>query len=139
MAKPKRMISFDVKGDKRLTKKFKKYAKRVKDPRLALARFGAYMVEQTNKRFKDEKNPSGKKWAKSKRAKREGGKTMQDTGQLITSLDMQVIRKKSVIIGFGANYAKYHNPDKQSRQILGISRKDENHFVDLIAKHVEWK
>ncbi|RJR31896.1 MAG: phage virion morphogenesis protein [Candidatus Latescibacterota bacterium] len=51
---------------------------------------GVFEVSQTQARFQDQVDPQGKPWKPSERAKRTGGKTLTDKGQLAASVTHRI-------------------------------------------------
>lgn len=76
--------------------------------RAALEVIGATLVSLTDERFATETDPSGRKWAKSERARRKGGQTLRDTGQGQRSFNYRVISDEQVAVGTNVVYLLYH-------------------------------
>ena len=68
---------------------------------------GEALVSGTLKRFEDEEEPTGKKWPKSKRAAKEGGKTLDKESQLKDSINYAATPDK-VMVGSNLPYARIH-------------------------------
>lgn len=107
--------SIRLEGDtRRVLKKIKSFAEI--DRKKINAALGDVARESTLERFKQSKDPTGKKWQTSIRADSEGGKTLIKTAQLRNS-----IRTKSDASGFalGTNvkYAATHQFGEKGRTI----------------------
>lgn len=92
-------VSLKVQGDKRLVQAMTKLA----DParkRSMLAAIGAYGVSSTQRRFETGTAPDGQKWKPSRRALKEGGKTLVKTPRLSVSL---VYDADENSVGWGTN------------------------------------
>lgn len=68
---------------------------------------GAYGVSSTHQRFIDKKDPDGKAWPESLRAKEKGGQTMRDTARLFQSFTYAAT-KASAAWGTNTVYAGIH-------------------------------
>lgn len=69
---------------------------------------GEYVLSQTLLNFAQEKTPDGERWKPSRRAERDGGKTLQDRGHLRDSYAYEASRRK-VDIGSNMIYAAIHH------------------------------
>lgn len=88
------MYSIRLEGDtRRLLRKIRSFSEI--DKKKINSTLGQVARESTLERFKQSRDPSGKKWKTSIRAAAEGGKTLIDTAQLRNS-----IRTKSDASGF---------------------------------------
>jgi len=65
---------------------------------------GGVMLDAVEENFASEGRP---RWKRSKRAERENGQTLQDTGRLAKSITMKYDENK-VIVGTNVKYGKYH-------------------------------
>lgn len=77
------------------------------DPRPAFDDIGNYLVAATIRRFETESGPGGAPWRKSRRAAREGGKTLTDSGRLRGSITHNVL-SDGVEVGTNVQYAAIH-------------------------------
>lgn len=68
---------------------------------------GGYLEGATIDRFDREEAPDGSAWTKSERARRDSGKTLQDSGQLRSSIVSEA-DSKSVRVGTNKVYAGIH-------------------------------
>lgn len=103
---------------------------------------GDALVSGTLKRFDDEEDPTGKKWPKSKRAAKEGGKTLTDTALLRRSIDYAATPDK-VMVGSNLPYArihqlggktgKGHKVNMPARPYLGVSAEDMEDVRETVA------
>lgn len=91
------------------TKSVKKYLRgiveRSKDLSPVMKYIGTEMRNQTLKNFDKEQSYDGIAWKKSKRALKEGGKTLQNTGRLRNSIKFKSFKNKAVV-GTNVKYAK---------------------------------
>jgi phage virion morphogenesis protein len=76
-------------------------------PRPALERIGAHLEFTTQLRFERENSPDGKRWSPSKRARKQGGQTLTDSGRLRASIT-HVIHDTAVDVGTNVIYAAIH-------------------------------
>jgi phage virion morphogenesis protein len=76
------MIKITI-DDREIQKMLKDLAGRVKDRRPLMQKIAGIMQDAVDENFKQEGRP---KWKPSKRAQKQGGKTLQDTGSLATSI-----------------------------------------------------
>lgn len=107
--------SIRLEGDvRKLMKRLKHYSDL--DKKHITAAMAEAVRTSTLERYKQEKDPEGKKWKSSIRAEAEGGKTLTDTARLRNS-----IRAKSDVSGFtvGTNtiYASTHQLGEKGRKI----------------------
>ena len=107
--------SIRLEGDvRKLMKRLKHYSDL--DKKHITAAMAEAVRTSTLERYKQEKDPEGKKWKSSIRAEAEGGKTLTDTARLRNS-----IRAKSDASGFtvGTNtiYASTHQLGEKGRKI----------------------
>lgn len=120
---------------------------------------GETLVSGTLERFENEEDPEGKKWEPSGR----GGKTLQKTGELRSSIDYAVTQD-GVLVGSNKKYARIHQeggtirPKKgkylkfkgrdgkdvfvkevtiPARPYLGISKADREEVEAVIADYME--
>lgn len=80
---------------------------RMRDPRPVLDEIGSYLVTSTIRRFEREVGPDGIRWPKSRRAEREGGQTLTDTGRLRASITHR-LTPDAVEVGTNVVYAAIH-------------------------------
>ena len=107
--------SIRLEGDvRKLMKRLKHYSDL--DKKHITAAMAEAVRTSTLERYKQEKDPEGKKWKSSIRAEADGGKTLTDTSRLRNS-----IRAKSDAAGFtvGTNtiYASTHQLGEKGRKI----------------------
>lgn len=69
---------------------------------------GAIVKNATLINFKKETSPDGTPWIPSKRAQKEGGQTLRDTGILRNSISYQVVSDTEVQIGTNVPYGAIH-------------------------------
>ena len=97
--------------------------------------------------FRNQVAPDGTQWTPLKeatiRARRlngQGAKIMRDTGNLLSSLNSK-IESDSVVVGFNANYADFHDSGTrhipQRRLLPTVSRElDMDEITDIIARAI---
>lgn len=74
-----------VKTTNHISKKIKQILKNCKNLKKPLREIATDMKKETLKNFDNERSYLGEKWKKSARAKKDSGKTLQDTGRLYKS------------------------------------------------------
>jgi phage virion morphogenesis protein len=97
----------DTRELKRLDARLSKLAARALNLRPLMEEIGAAMVSSTQQRFEDGRDPAGREWTKSLRAKTEGGKTLVDRGHLGDSVTYEA-GADSVEIGTNLVYGAIH-------------------------------
>ncbi|GEC88597.1 MULTISPECIES: phage virion morphogenesis protein [Brevibacillus] len=78
-------------------------------------KIGSAMVDSTRDRFKTGTAPDGTPWPKSKRAEREGGKTLVRKARLRNSITFRATPRQ-VEWGTNVPYAKTHNNGEEIRE-----------------------
>jgi len=73
----------------------------------ALTQIGELVVKSVQDNFEQGRSPDGVPWKPSRRAIKQGGKTLLDTGLLRDSLSKRVERDQ-VVVGVGREYAAIH-------------------------------
>ncbi|SFP60942.1 phage virion morphogenesis protein [Hydrogenimonas thermophila] len=102
-------MSFEIKvslKDEAVKKKLQELLTKVSDTKPLLNQIGHTLIDQTEENFEDE-SFFGKPWTISKRAELEGGKTLQDTARLASSIDYEVSGSK-LTVGTNVEYAAIH-------------------------------
>lgn len=92
-------------GFKKLNSVLKKYSDF--DVTGVLKSIGQMIVTQTSERFEQEVGPNKKQWKKSKRAT-EGGKTLRDSSNLLSSIKPKPPTGNSIVVGTNKVYAAIH-------------------------------
>jgi phage virion morphogenesis protein len=72
-------------------------AARLEDPAPVMAEIAQHLELSTQRRFELEEGPDGTAWLKSRRAKAEGGKTLQKTRALLRSIRSASSAEESVV------------------------------------------
>lgn len=94
------------------------------DKRKLMGSLGAVMKRRTALSFRNESSPQGVPWIPSKRAQKQGGQTLTDTGTLRRSINYQVKSDTQVEIGTNVPYGAIHQYGfKGSINIPAHSRK----------------
>jgi phage virion morphogenesis protein len=97
------MIKIDI-DDREVQKALSSLAARVKDRRPLMRKIADIMKDAVEENFEQEGRP---RWKPSKRAMKQGGKTLQDTGSLVTSISMRY-DNNSAVVGTNKKYAAIH-------------------------------
>ena len=74
-----------------------------------LRSIGVSLVQKSKEHFAQESGPDGTPWLQSRRAKEAGGKTLQDSRILYTSLSYYRDAAGNLITGSPLEYARIHN------------------------------
>lgn len=99
---------------------------------------GNGLVANLQLRFKDGVDPQGNPWVKSQRAIREGGQTLINTGLMRNSFTYAA-DADGVDVGTNNPYAPFHQFGTKrmpQREILGISKDDEDMIIDIVDQIV---
>ena len=86
---------------------------RLQDPRFYVGlnkNLGQEALEQVDRGFAEERDPYGRKWPKSHRAKQQSGQTLTDTARLRRSFSKQGVKatRGSFTVGTSVHYADTH-------------------------------
>lgn len=115
-----------VKTTNHISKKIKQILKNCKNLKKPLREIATDMKKETLKNFDNERSYLGEKWKKSARAKKDSGKTLQDTGRLYKSFtkysDNNVAR-----VGTNVIYARALNK--------GLEKGETGTFNVVIKSH----
>lgn len=92
--------------------------------------------------FTQQRNPDGIRWLPSKRAQRDGGKTLIDTGGLLASVTAQSgadFTEVGFVHGDLPRWLHFGVPQNNlpARNILGFRKEDEDKILRLTARYVE--
>ncbi len=116
----------------------------IRDMSAVFREIGEYVLTETSIRFDRGVDPDGRPWIPSKRAKRDGGKTLVDKAILRQSVNYKA-SDDSVEIGVGRFplYARIHQMGGMAgrgrrakipaRPYLGINTDDEKEVIDIIT------
>ena len=102
-------MSFEIEvklKDEQLQRKLKELSSKLKNTKPLLNQIGHTLIDQVEENFENE-SFFGKPWTISKRAKKEGGKTLQDTARLASSVDFEV-SGNTLRVGTNVEYAAIH-------------------------------
>lgn len=94
------MIKIDI-DDREVQKALSSLAARVKDRRPLMRKIAGIMKDAVEENFEQEGRP---RWKPSKRAMKQGGKTLQDTGQMAASVSEEY-DNDSARVGTNKKYA----------------------------------
>lgn len=106
----------------------------------AMKNIGEYLLLSTDDRFRNEVDPSGRKWEPNsprtisqKRAQGRINKVLQSTGRLRSGINYKAERDR-VVVGANVSYAAKHQLGQgvPQREFLGVSRKDEQEIVIIL-------
>ncbi|WP_035296199.1 phage virion morphogenesis protein [Brevibacillus thermoruber] len=94
-------------------------------------KIGSVMVDSTKERFKTGIAPDGSPWPKSKRAEREGGKTLVRKARLRNSITFRASARQ-VEWGTNVPYAKTHNNGEEIKEhvVQAKNRRSLRFFVN---------
>lgn len=97
------MIKITI-DDTELKQLLKDLTQKLSDRRPLMRNLAGIMHNAVEENFEQEGRP---RWKPSKRAQKQGGKTLQDTGSLVASISMQYDNDKAVV-GTNKVYAAIH-------------------------------
>ncbi len=102
-----------------------------------LDRVGRLMVARTDIRFRAARDPEGRPWRPSRRARRTGGLTLVHTGRLRRSIRHRVIGAGTAVrVGSTAVYAAVHQfgtATVPARPFLGVGAADRPAIAAVVA------
>lgn len=92
--------------------------------------------------FTQQRQPDGIPWLPSKRAQRDGGKTLIDTGKLLASVTAQSgadFAEVGFVHGDLPRWLHFGVPQNNlpARNILGFRKEDEDKILRLTARYIE--
>ena len=92
--------------------------------------------------FTQQRSPDGIPWLPSKRAQRDGGKTLIDTGGLLASVTAQSgadFAEVGFVHGDLPRWLHFGVPQNNlpARNILGFRKEDEDKILRLTARYIE--
>lgn len=109
----------------------------VSNPKPMLDEIGARLELSVARRFETETGPTGAAWTPSRRAAREGGKTLTETGRLNRSIT-RAVREREVLVGTNLVYAAIHQFGGEIKQAARTQRlfidDDRGEFVSGRAR-----
>ena len=139
------MIKIEVKADK-ITARLSELSGTLNDLTPVMRQIGGVMLAAVEQNFDTEGARIGKRWKPSLRAKRDGGKTLQDTGRLAGSFVIKADRT-SAIVGtnvvyaaihqFGGKTGRGHKLILPARPFLGLNSQDKNDIVKKIVSAIQ--
>lgn len=100
--------------DEDFKRAFRRLRRRAKNLRPAMDEIGARLEASTLHRFETETAPSGEPWKPSRRARREHGQTLTDTGRLRASVTRRA-RRMEAVVGTNVAYAAIHQLGGRTR------------------------
>lgn len=102
------LFRLETTGGREIERRMANLAERFGDLTPLMQIFGTVLEDDTLDRFDTETAPDGSAWAKSGRAKVEGGKTLTDSSQLRSSIH-HVAGADQVEVGTNKIYGRIHN------------------------------
>lgn len=124
---------------------------RVEDMRPAMNEIGMELESRASARFETQSDPSGRAWApwaastRKRYPKAGNGSILDRLGDMLESLNHQA-DKDSVTIGFGTDYAIYHEFGTQKMPRRGLlmedpnarrlSDEDEQSILSILQRHL---
>ena len=93
--------------DERVRAALGRLVRTLDNPKPVMDEIGAHLESSTVRRFEAERGPNGRAWKPSKRARKQGGKTLSDTGRLCASITRRASRRE-VAVGTNVLYAAIH-------------------------------
>ena len=138
-------VTIKIKGIKELNSALKKYEKKMKllQPTSFYKDSVIVMKKDVLEHFRDERG-SDRKWKKSKRARREGGKTLQDKGLMRSSISSSTDRTSASVgtnkTSKGVSYPRIHNEGlggRPKREFLWLSKKAGNKIMGLMINELK--
>lgn len=131
--------------DKELQRFFTKLIQQTDDMTDIFAAIGEQQLESTAQRYKDQKAPDGKKWARLKKKtiaqkSRNADKKLIDSGDLMGTYSYEA-DSDSLVFGSNRIYAATHQFGDEDRGIvarphIGISASDELDISNLLAQQL---
>lgn len=85
-----------------------------------------------------ETSPFGEKWKQSQRARRDGGKTLQDTRRLHNSINLRVTGKDSFRIATNVKYARIHNEGGDIKRKERLQRRSKRGLFSRRGRYSSW-
>lgn len=102
------MLNFELKFDfEKIEKSLQEKIQRTENLKPVMNSIGLDMLKEVQLNFRGEKTPEGDSWQKSKRALRDGGKTLRDKGILQKSIGARH-NNTSAKVGTNLEYATIH-------------------------------
>lgn len=136
------MIKIDI-DDREVKKELTRLAGRVQDRRPLMRKIAGIMKDAVEENFEQEGRP---KWKPSKRAMKQGGKTLQDTGQMAASVsedydnDSAAVgtnKKQAAIHQFGGKAGKGKKATIPARPFLKLTDSDLEEIKEAIKEHLK--
>lgn len=113
----------------------------------AMRRIGEYYTGVIDDRFRDERDPSGNRWAslspryleRKRRQSTTIDKILQRSGGMRQGINYQLISSTAVRVGSDKEYAKYHEFGTRkmpARRFLEPNRRDRDEFALIVIEHL---
>ena len=124
--------------DRRLRAAVGRLAAALDDPGAALDEIARRLAASTDRRFARERGPDGARWTPSRRALREGGRTLDDSGRLRASI-AAFAGEGEAGVAAGAGYAAIHQLGRgvPARPFLGLDDDDRSAALAVVRRAVE--
>lgn len=138
-------LHIDTHDLRKIDDRFRRLSRRIADMTPLMNEIGSMLVASTIDRFERGVDPTGAAWTPSRRAIREGGKTLIDTGRLMTSVSHDATAD-AVEIGSNVIYAAIQQAGGQAgrghaatipaRPYLGLSAEDEREISNIVDDYL---
>ncbi len=136
------MIKIDI-DDREVKKELTRLVSRVQDRRPLMRKIAGIMKDAVEENFEQEGRP---KWKPSKRALKQGGKTLQDTGQMAASIsedyanDSAAVgtnKKQAAIHQFGGKAGRGRKVTIPARPFLKLTDGDLEDIKEAVKEHLK--
>lgn len=136
------MIKIDI-DDREVKKELTRLAGVVQDRRPLMRKIAGIMKDAVEENFEQEGRP---KWKPSKRAMKQGGKTLQDTGQMAASVsedydnDSAAVgtnKKQAAIHQFGGKAGRGKKATIPARPFMKLTDSDLEEIKEAVKEHLK--
>lgn len=136
------MIKLDI-DDREVKKELTRLAGRVQNRQPLMRKIAGIMKDAVEENFEQEGRP---KWKPSKRAMKQGGKTLQDTGQMAASVsedydnDSAAVgtnKKQAAIHQFGGKAGRGKKATIPARPFMKLTDSDLEEIKEAVKEHLK--
>ena len=136
------MIKIDI-DDREVKKELTRLAGRIQNRQPLMLKIAGVMHDAVEENFEQEGRP---RWKPSKRAQRQGGKTLQDTGQMAASVaekydnDSALVgtnKKQAAIHQFGGKAGRGKKATIPARPVLKLTDSDLQEIKEAIKDYLK--
>jgi len=136
------MIKIDI-DDREVKKELTRLAGRIQNRQPLMRKIAGVMHDAVEENFEQEGRP---RWKPSKRAQRQGGKTLQDTGQMAASVaekydnDSALVgtnKKQAAIHQFGGKAGRGKKATIPARPVLKLTDSDLQEIKEAIKDYLK--